>query len=60
MEEELRLYVGMLAMHLGIAIRDDVDVRADVVNLQQTGLNAVVKIGGEVGDLVRQIDDLGL
>ncbi len=32
---------------------------ADVADLEQAGLDAIVKIGGEVGDLVGEVDDLG-
>ncbi len=32
---------------------------ADVADLEQAGLDAVVEVGGEVGDLVGEVDDLG-
>src|ERR1019366_8941153 len=45
---------------LHIAIGQDIDVGADVINLKQAGLHAIVQIGCEVGNLVGQIDDLRL
>ena len=39
---------------------EDADVGADVRDFEQPGLNSVVKIGGEVGNLVGKIDELGL
>lgn len=58
-EEEFFFYASVLFFDLGIATVEDADVLPNVTDLKQTGLDAVVEIGGEIGDLVRKIDDLG-
>ncbi len=35
------------------------DVLADVGDVEEAGFDAVVEVGGEVGDLVGEVDDLG-
>ena len=43
-----------------VAAPEDVDVLADVADLEQSRLDAVVEVGGEVGDLVGEVDQLRL
>ena len=47
-------------LDLAVAAAEDVDVVADVADLEQAGLDSVVEVRREVGDLVGEIDDLGL
>ena len=48
----------MLAFHLRVAVGQDVDLAADMVDLQQPRLDPVVEVGGEIRNLVGQVDDL--
>ncbi len=59
-EEKLLLQSSVLPLDGPIAACEDVDVLADVADLKQTGLDAVVEVRGEIGDLVREVDDLRL
>jgi len=58
-EEELGFDAGVLLLYGLVAARENVDVFADVVDLEQAGLYAVVEVGGEVGDLVGEVNQLG-
>jgi hypothetical protein len=59
-KDELLRSLRMRALHGLIAAAQDADVLADVADVQQLGLDAVVEVGGEVGDLVGEVDNLGL
>ena len=50
--------VGVFAGDLVVELAEERDVMADVVNFEKAGVEAVVDIGGEVGDFVGQIDEL--
>ena len=58
-EEVLLVDLGVLAFDDIETAREDADVLADVVDLEQARFDAVVEVGGEVGDLVGEVDDLG-
>ena len=58
-EEEFLFDAGVLLFDACVAAGEDVDVLSDVADLEQAGLDAVVEVGGEVGDLVGEVDDLG-
>ena len=58
-EDELLRRMGMSAQYRVITAAQDADVVADVADVEQLGLDAVVEVGGEVGDLVGEVDDLG-
>ena len=51
---------GCACSHRRVAAAQDADVLADVADLQQARLHAVVQVGREVGDLVGEVDDLRL
>jgi hypothetical protein len=57
-EEELGVDAGVLALDLVVAAGEDGRGRG-CGDLEQAGLDAVVEVGGEVGDLVGEVDDLG-
>jgi hypothetical protein len=50
----------MLSLDLGVAASEDVNVIADVTDLEQARLYTIVEICCEVGDLVGEIDQLSL
>jgi hypothetical protein len=58
-EEELLFDAYVLLLYHAIAAGEDVDMLADVIDVEQSGLYTVVEVGGEVGDLVGEIDQLG-
>ncbi len=57
-EEVFFVDFGVLAFHCGETARENADVLAQVRNFEQAGFDAVVEVGGEVGDLVGEVDDL--
>ena len=59
-EEKLLFDAGMLLLHRSIAPRQDVDVLADVTDLQQPRLDAIVEVRSQIGNLVGKIDQLRL
>ncbi len=59
-EQELRFDAAVLPLHLRIAVGQNVHVPADVVDLQQPRLHPVIQVCGQIGDLVRQVDNLRL
>ena len=59
-EEVLLVRAGVLELDGSVALREDADMLADVRDLEQPRLDAVVEIRGEVGNLVGEIDDLRL
>jgi len=59
-EEELGFDAGVLLFDDAITASDDIDVLTDVADVEETGLDTVVKIGGEIGDFVGEVDELGL
>ncbi len=58
MKEVLRVDAGVLAVDLGVAAARMRTCWRDVADVEQAGLDAVVEVGGEVGDLVGEVDDL--
>ena len=57
---EDQFFVGLreLLLHGSVEALEDADMLADMVKGENAGFHAVVKIGGEVGDLVGEIDEL--
>ena len=55
-EQKLFIDTGVFLLHLAIAAAEDVDVFANMADLEQPGLHAIVQVRGEVGDLVGKID----
>jgi hypothetical protein len=58
---------GELGRGVGIAVEDGVvktaeegDAGPDLIDGEDAGVEAVVEVGGEVGDLVGEVDELGL
>src|ERR1051326_1502161 len=50
----------VLLLYFAIEAPEDADAFADLTELQDARLQAVVEVGGVVGDLVGQVDELGL
>ena len=57
-EEKFLVHSGVFFFDHAIAAPKNVDMLTDVADLEQAGLNAVVEIGGKVGDLVSEVDQL--
>jgi hypothetical protein len=50
----------VLLLDHAIAAAEDIDMLADVADLKQTGLHAIVEVRRKVSDLVGKIDQLRL
>ena len=57
-EEVLLVDSGVLAGYGAVAASEDGYVVADMGDLEQAGLYAVVEVGGEVGDFIGEVDEL--
>jgi len=60
LKEELLGGGGMAGLEGGKVALDEGDAAADVVDGEDFGFDAVVKVGGEPGDLVGPVDELSL
>src|ERR1700733_2241784 len=57
-EQKLFIDTGVFLLDLAIAAAEDVDVLANMANIEQPGFDAIVQVRGEIGDLVGKIDQL--
>jgi hypothetical protein len=56
---ELGRGAGILLEHCVVEAAEERDAFADLFEGEDAGVEAVVEVGGEVGDLVGQVDELG-
>jgi hypothetical protein len=59
-EEEFFIHSGVLSLDLRVAAAENIDMLADVADLEQPRLHAIVEIRREIRNLVGEIDQLCL